>query len=214
MIYSLEILEDFSILHHYWDEVVAHGTSLRPLSGVHWSVSTFLMHERAGFSHSLAALKAMSIVLLHQISTPGAMLWIPKNVNIRLAYWSLSIAVNVIITLTIIGSLVYMRFRVRQVRGPYYYSSDLTVSAMLIESAFLYTAFGLCFLIPLAANTNASYIFLQAFPQVQVSIPDHLSQSCHILNIKLRYFSSLLPCSSFFASFKAVQRPVRHLKTR
>ena len=76
------------------------------------------------------------------------------------------------LTIGIVGFLLYMRFKVRRAMGSHHHSASyLSISAMLIESAFLYTAFALCFLIPLAMNNNVNLIFFQVLPQIQVSLP-------------------------------------------
>ena len=118
----------------------------------------------------MATLKVMSIFLLHQVTNPTSTLWIPASMNFGLAYWYMSIAVNVILTLGIVGSLLATRLRVRRIMGSHHNIPYLTISAMLVESAFLYTAFGLCFLIPLAIKSNVNLIFFQLFMQIQVSI--------------------------------------------
>lgn len=113
----------------------------------------------------------MSILLLHQIVAPGGTLWIPESINFALVYWSTSVANNVLITASIVGYLLWMRFRIRRYLGPKQGAASvyISVSAILVESAFLYTAFALAFLIPLALNSPVNLIFLQALPQVQVS---------------------------------------------
>jgi len=113
----------------------------------------------------------MSILLMHQLVSPGGTLWVPESVNFALAYWSTSVAINIMLTLGIVGFLLYMRFKVRRAMGAHHNSTYLTISTMLIESAFLYTAFALVFLIPLAKNSNVNLLFFQVLPQVQFIAP-------------------------------------------
>lgn len=111
----------------------------------------------------------MSILLLHQVVSPGGTFWVPTSINFALVCWSTSIAINIMLTIGIVGFLLYMRFRVRRVMGSHHHSSYVSVSAMLVESALLYTVFALVFLIPLARNNSVNLIFFQALGQVQVS---------------------------------------------
>ncbi|KAH8091358.1 hypothetical protein BXZ70DRAFT_1067332 [Cristinia sonorae] len=113
----------------------------------------------------------LSIFLLHEVVSPGGTIWAPAGVNFSLAYWSTSIAINIILTFSIVIYLVYMRFSLRKAMGPGHTSPYLSISAMLVESAFLYTVFALAFLIPLSKNSNVNLIFLQAIPQIQLIAP-------------------------------------------
>ncbi|THH33320.1 hypothetical protein EUX98_g871 [Antrodiella citrinella] len=113
----------------------------------------------------------MSIFLLHQLVSPGGTLWVPESVNFALAYWSTSVANNLMLTLSIVGFLLYMRLRVRRAMGPNHNSAYLSISTILIESAFLYIAFTLVFLIPLAKNSEVNLLWFQVLPQVQFIAP-------------------------------------------
>ncbi|THH26838.1 hypothetical protein EUX98_g7345 [Antrodiella citrinella] len=113
----------------------------------------------------------MSILLMHQLVSPGGTFWVPESINFALVYWSTSIAINVILTLGIVGFLLYMRLRVRHALGKHYNSMYITISTMLIESVFLYTAFALAFLVPLARNNEVNLLFLQVLPQIQFIAP-------------------------------------------
>lgn len=120
-------------------------------------------------SYSDLDVSVSSILLLHEVVKPGGTLWVPESVNLALIFWSLSIANNVLLTLSIAGYLLYMRLQIGRILGPNQAAPYITVSAILIESAFLYTAFGLAFLIPLAVDSQVNLIFIQVLPQVQVS---------------------------------------------
>ncbi|TCD68583.1 hypothetical protein EIP91_010372 [Steccherinum ochraceum] len=79
------------------------------------------------------------------------------------------IALNIMLTLLIVGHLLRVRHKVlktTQVQVPY-----LTVSAMLIEAAFLYTAFALAFLIPYAMGNPVNILFFSLLGQVQYITP-------------------------------------------
>ncbi|KZT28830.1 hypothetical protein NEOLEDRAFT_1154312 [Neolentinus lepideus HHB14362 ss-1] len=108
----------------------------------------------------------MSCFLMSQIAQPGNNIWQRLSINFALSYWSTSIATTILLTVLIVSRVMYIRHRLSKVLGrtgndtPY-----LTVSAMLIESAFLYSVFALVFLVSYARNNT-----LQNFPGMQIFI--------------------------------------------
>ena len=119
---------------------------------------------------SCSRLAVSSCILLSQIADPGGALWISSSANMALTFWSASISVTCYCTLGIVVKLLYMRYQVRKAFGanepdsPYF-----SVAAMLIESALLYAAFALSFLITYAQGNTASLMLLSILGQVQVS---------------------------------------------
>ncbi|KAH8101397.1 hypothetical protein BXZ70DRAFT_891760 [Cristinia sonorae] len=113
----------------------------------------------------------LSCFLLNSLIEPGSNLWQHSNVNLSLAYWSTTIATNVILTIFIVGKLVRMRMEMRRVMGNNFHVPYLSISAMLVESAGLYTAFGLAFLIPYAQNLTINIVFFSMLRQIQYIAP-------------------------------------------
>ncbi|KZV68916.1 hypothetical protein PENSPDRAFT_502472 [Peniophora sp. CONT] len=92
---------------------------------------------------------AMSIVELDAITRPESSIFLSTNVNLGLIYWSLSIAVNIIVTVLIVARIFFVQRAIAQALGVDSRKSDrmyTDVSAMLIESAALYTIPGVIFL--------------------------------------------------------------------
>lgn len=125
-----------------------HGPPIGRVSHVHQDVSLYnATYHCAHIAFSSHVHPTTALVSL------GGMLWISTSMGFFLVYWSTSIAINVMLTLGIVGFLVYMRFQVRRVMGPHHARSlYVSVSAMLIESALLYTVSALAFSIPLASS--------------------------------------------------------------
>jgi hypothetical protein len=101
------------------------------------------------------------------LCVPGISLRSQISVNLAIPYWSISIALNLGITACIAARLLYMRYQTRQVidgSGAEYVS----VTAMLVESAALYSTNGLLFLITYAINSPAQNLFLPILGQTQV----------------------------------------------
>lgn len=136
-----------------------------------WSISRYrwaVIPALLGFLLSIIS----SSILLSQIANPGGALWISSSANMALAFWSSSISVTCYCTVCIVLKLLHMRYQVRKAFGanepnsPYF-----SVAAMLIESALLYAAFALSFLITYAQGNSASLMLLSILGQVQSIAP-------------------------------------------
>lgn len=68
-------------------------------------------------------------------------------VNFGLLYWSFSIALNVVVTAAIVTRLLIMRSRLASINGPKHAHLYVSISAMLIESASLYSITAIIFLV-------------------------------------------------------------------
>ncbi|TCD68387.1 hypothetical protein EIP91_010896 [Steccherinum ochraceum] len=113
----------------------------------------------------------MSLFLLVQLAQPGATLWEASNVNFALVYWSSSIATTILLTCLIVGRLFYTRYQVRAALGPRYQASYFSVSALLIESAFLYTSVAIIFLVTYARNSTVNFLFFGLLGQMESIAP-------------------------------------------
>ncbi|KAJ7724801.1 hypothetical protein B0H16DRAFT_1585624 [Mycena metata] len=113
-----------------------------------------------------------SIALMRAImSSTDLTFWGVKSVQFSIAYWSLSISLNVILTLAIACRIWLVRRRTRQSLGFQHSGQYVSVSAMLVESAALYSTWGLVFLICYARNTPLQNILLPPLGQVQGIAP-------------------------------------------
>lgn len=116
----------------------------------------------------------MSIFLLTEISQPNKGLWQTTTVQFGVAYWSTTVATNLLLTLAIVTRLVWMRHRLRVVMGASTTSPYLSVGAMLIESAALYSAIAIGFIITFARNSPINILLLPIVGQASVRSTDHL----------------------------------------
>jgi hypothetical protein len=92
------------------------------------------------------------------------------TVNWTIPYFSLSLALNILVTIAIVARLLLYRHRITRALGPAHGSQYAGIATMIIESAAIYSSFSLLFLIPFALNNPISAIFLQALGNVQVSL--------------------------------------------
>ncbi|EKM48023.1 uncharacterized protein PHACADRAFT_155352 [Phanerochaete carnosa HHB-10118-sp] len=138
-----------------------------------WSTSR---HRWAVIPPFLAYLLSIisSSILLAQMAVPGGALWLSTNANMALTFWSASISVTCYCTLGIIIKLLYMRYQVRKAFGGGEQLPYFSVAAMLIESALLYVAFALAFLVTYALSNRISFMLISILGQAQVSLTDTL----------------------------------------
>ncbi|KAI0317269.1 hypothetical protein OF83DRAFT_1244027 [Amylostereum chailletii] len=90
---------------------------------------------------------SLSVVDLITLSQPGNSMFTDSAVNFGLLYWSFSISLNVVVTSLIVGRLLFMRRRIAAIAGERHARVYLGISSMLIESAALYSASAIVFLV-------------------------------------------------------------------
>lgn len=111
----------------------------------------------------------MSCLLLTQLTHPALTdSWLHTDMNIELGYWSTTIATNILLTILIVAHLMRVRHKSQSALGAQAQVPYLSISAMLVEAAFLYTAFGLVFLIPYSLGSAVGVLFFSLIGQIQV----------------------------------------------
>ncbi|EIN10129.1 hypothetical protein PUNSTDRAFT_43150 [Punctularia strigosozonata HHB-11173 SS5] len=88
-----------------------------------------------------------------------------------ITYYSFVVALNMLITLLIVARLMSTRATVRKYLGPEHGSLYTSVSALLIESAFIYSAIDLAFIITFALNSTGTYILQPIVGQLESIAP-------------------------------------------
>jgi len=93
-----------------------------------------------------------------------------SSINFFLTYWSCEVTTALLLTLLIVARLLHMRWKLSKVMGanenPY-----LTVSAILLESCALFSAFGLAFIITDVRGSVYAGALLTVTGQVQSIAP-------------------------------------------
>ncbi|XP_006455950.1 hypothetical protein AGABI2DRAFT_180778 [Agaricus bisporus var. bisporus H97] len=121
-------------------------------------------------STMFVATVALSLILIVMLCIPGITLWSTISIDLAIPYWSISIALNVIITTCIASRLLYMRYQIRRATvgsGSEY----ISITSMMIESAVLYTVNGLIFLVSYAVNSPVQNLALPVLGQTQSISP-------------------------------------------
>ncbi|TDL29699.1 hypothetical protein BD410DRAFT_833964 [Rickenella mellea] len=116
--------------------------------------------------------EAMSILTIFQSAQPGASLWTHTTVSFAVPYWSLSLSLNLVVTLLITTRLLMMRSKVIEVLGPEHSKTYTSVAAMMIESAAPYSVTGLIFIICYARNSFVQNLVLPVLGQIMCISPE------------------------------------------
>ncbi|TFK24220.1 hypothetical protein FA15DRAFT_756680 [Coprinopsis marcescibilis] len=115
---------------------------------------------------------AMSLCLTVSMTGKGDVFWSHSAINFALAYWSLSIALNVSLTILISGRLFILRRRTNQALGNSAHSKPyISLLSMLVESAALYSLWVVVFIILYARHSPAQHIIFPPLGQVQGIAP-------------------------------------------
>ena len=112
----------------------------------------------------------MSICLTMVLSQPGDNFWSANAISFGIAYWSMSVALNLGITSAIVARLLFMRSRLQSVLGPRHTELYTSVAALLIESAALYSVWALANIILYARVDVMQNIVLGPLGQIQVGM--------------------------------------------
>ncbi|KAH7884134.1 hypothetical protein F5I97DRAFT_1898759 [Phlebopus sp. FC_14] len=113
----------------------------------------------------LAGSVAMGVMFLIQVSTTNP--YVTNGINFTLPYLSISLALNIILTIAIVLRLLSFRRHVVSALGPNYGTEYTSVAAMIVESAALYSAVSITFLVLFGIGNAVSQVFIQSLNQFQ-----------------------------------------------
>lgn len=117
-----------------------------------------------------AASFCLSLLLIVVLNKPGMTLWSSISIRLGIPYWSISIALNVILTLLICFRLLRARQKLRRI-SPTLGSNFVSISAMLVESAALYAVNGIILLVSYAVDSSFQHVALPLLGQTQSIAP-------------------------------------------
>ncbi|KAG1829614.1 hypothetical protein EV424DRAFT_1507195 [Suillus variegatus] len=117
--------------------------------------------------------------LLYVASTAIGLMWLLQvatnipylsstSINYTVPFLSFSLALNIISTIIIVLRLLTYRRRISKVFGSRYGTQYMSIAAMMIESAALYSTFSVAFLTLFLLNNPISATFIGALTQVQI----------------------------------------------
>ncbi|KAF9465120.1 hypothetical protein BDZ94DRAFT_1296643 [Collybia nuda] len=114
---------------------------------------------------------SMGIMTIYQSSRPNSDLWTTVTVNFGLPYFSISSALNILLTLMIVVrlSLHYRKFK--DTLGRRFLSQYKGVITMLVESSAIYAISSILFIGTYGANNTISVLFIPILSQTQIIAP-------------------------------------------
>jgi hypothetical protein len=112
----------------------------------------------------------MGIMLIYQTSQPNSSIWDSVAVSFGLPYFSISLSLNVLLTLMIIIRLVLQSGNIRTAMKAPSGATRLYkgVVTTLIESSAIYAVSSLLFVGPWGSGSHVADIFLPILAQTQV----------------------------------------------
>jgi len=116
---------------------------------------------------------AMGITFIYQTSQPDASIWSSDAIDFGIPYFSISLGLNMILTLMIVTRLVLHSRNVRAAMGAPGGASGLykAIVTMLIESCAIYAVNSLLFVAPWGAGSHLADLFLPVLAETQVIAP-------------------------------------------
>jgi len=103
-----------------------------------------------------------------QSTQPGLSLYSKEPLAFGTSYYTISLTVNILVTILIIGRLLFFRKRIIQVLPEEHAKQYISLATIIVESAALYSIFALVFLITYATGHPANQILLATETACQV----------------------------------------------
>jgi len=121
----------------------------------------------------LAYLAAFSLAIIELVlaGKPGGNFFHGKTINFGTPYYTITICLNIIVTLLIVARLHKLGRAVSKALGKESAEMYTSVSSMLIESAAPYSFFGIMFLIPYAMGSGTAISFGQVWAKMTCLSP-------------------------------------------
>ena len=113
----------------------------------------------------------MGIALIYQTSQPDSSIWNSVAISFGLPYFSISVSLNILLTLMIVVRLTLHNINIRNTMGAPAKTSSLyqaikAIVIMLVESSALYAVNSLLFIGPWGAGSHVADIFLPILAEI------------------------------------------------
>jgi uncharacterized membrane protein len=178
LVVSLSVTYDFgpnvialalAVLGHLDHHIEAHGLCYSGFSLPHpscflWYTSKLLVSQISTDTSMLA----LGTIWCLQSSQPGLSLYSKIPIAFGTSYYVTSLSVNVVVTILIVVRLALHRRSILENLPPEHAKHYLSVAAIVVESASLYSVFALAFIISYALNNPINQIFLTISSTCQV----------------------------------------------
>ena len=160
---------------NYW-AVAFPGVMYLASFGAFWVVHKPMLVFSADVTYT-----AMGVVLIYfQASRPDCTTWRPSTADVGTAYFSISLSLNVILTLMIVGRLLRHSRLIRDAMGPLVRPSGLynALVSILVESCALYAITFILFIGAWSTSNPAQFIFFPILANIQVRARLHFLRCC------------------------------------
>ncbi|KZT01789.1 uncharacterized protein LAESUDRAFT_450793 [Laetiporus sulphureus 93-53] len=115
----------------------------------------------------------LSVLTTVQAARPNSSLWASGTLDFSVPYWSLSIALNILLTLLLISRLLYMRHVIASTPlGQAHGKTYAGIAAMVLESALPYSTISIVFIILYGLQNTAADLFIPLLLQVACIAPE------------------------------------------
>ncbi len=100
---------------------------------------------------------------LFLLQVSAASPFVNAKLDFTIPYFSISLAINLFVTIAIVSRLLLFRRRIASVLGPSHGTQYTSVAALIIESAALFSVFSVLFLVPFGLKSSIASISWRAW---------------------------------------------------
>lgn len=111
---------------------------------------------------------ALGVLWILQSSQPSLSLYSAHSLAFGTSYYSISLSVNILLTILIIVRLLIYRKKVMQILPAEHTKQYLSIATIIVESASLYSVFALIFLVTYAVGHPVNGVFMVTASASQV----------------------------------------------
>ncbi|KAF8960225.1 hypothetical protein BDZ97DRAFT_1834589 [Flammula alnicola] len=114
---------------------------------------------------------ATGILFTVQAALPNSSLWANSTLNFSVPFFSLAMALSILLTGMLVLRLLYMRREITKVLGPHHGKAYTGIAAMMLETAAPYGIFSFIFIVLYAKKNTAANLFIPLLSQVEGITP-------------------------------------------
>ncbi|CCM06539.1 uncharacterized protein FIBRA_08813 [Fibroporia radiculosa] len=114
----------------------------------------------------------LSAFFVYQAARPDSSLWAQNSFNFGLAYWALTMSLNIILTLMLVVRLFIIRRQVKSTLGADHARTYSDIAAMIMECALPYGVISFIFIVLYGIQNTGENLFIPLLAQVQCITPE------------------------------------------
>jgi hypothetical protein len=159
------------LLHNLRHQLLGYCLSKSDLPRFYWYVPSPPQANGNNSANPIGAATGIALVYF-QATEPDCSSWTPGTAKLGIGYFSVTVSLNVLLTLMIVLRLLLHSRLVRDAMGPITRPSGIynAVVSMLVESSTLYAVTFILFIGTWATMSPAAFIFFPILAQTQVRV--------------------------------------------